>query len=117
MIEEPERLEEHYISSEESIMAEEWEGEVHNVHGEKNRIGGRGRGRGGDRNRGQGRGRGKKNPYGFPILDEDTTLTMKNISPSILPNFHGKINEDQGHFSSNLRYCVDHMTICMMLKN
>ncbi len=96
LIEEPKILEEHYISSKESIMAEEGEGEVHNVHGEEDRIGGRGRGRG--RGRGGGSGRGNQDPSGFPILDEDTTLTMKNISPSILPNFHGKINEDPETF-------------------
>lgn len=84
LIEEPEILEEHYISSEESIMAKEREGQVHNVHGKEDRIGGRGRGR----------GRGNQDPSRFPNLDEDTTLTMKNISPSILPNFHGKRNED-----------------------
>jgi len=94
LIEEPKRLEEHYISSEESIMDEEREGEVHNVHGEEDRIGGRGIGRG----RGGGRGRGNKDPSGFPILDEDITLTMKNISPSILPNFHRKGNEDPETF-------------------
>lgn len=78
-------------------MDEEGEGEVHNVHGKKNMIGGgryRGRGRGRDRNRGEVRGRGSKDPSIFPILDEDTTLKMKNTSPSILPNFHGKRNED-----------------------
>jgi len=95
LIEESRESEEHYISSEESIMAE-GEGEIHNVNDEESRLGerrGRGRGGGGDRNRGGGRGRGNQDPSGFPILDEYTTLTMKNISPSILPNFHGKRNE------------------------
>ena len=36
----------------------------------------------------------EEDPFGFPILDEDTTTIMKNISPSILPNFHGLRNED-----------------------
>ena len=62
MIEEPEELEEKLdnpvvqpdIYSEESVMAEEGEGEVHNVHGEEDRIGGRGRGIA----RGRGGGRG-----------------------------------------------------------
>ena len=40
LIQEPEELEEPYIGSEESVMAEEGEGEVHNVNGEENRIGG-----------------------------------------------------------------------------
>lgn len=96
MIEELEELEEPYISFEESVMVVEGEGVVHSVNGEENRIGGgRGRGRGGGagRNRGGGRGRGNQDPFGFPILDENTTLTMKNISPSIVPNFHEKVNE------------------------
>lgn len=33
-------------------------------------------------------------PFGFPILDEDMKTTMKNISPFILPNFHGLRSED-----------------------
>jgi len=32
-------------------------------------------------------------PFGFPILDEDTIVTMKNISPSILTNFNGLRSE------------------------
>jgi len=99
LIEEPKELEEPYIRYEESTMVEEGEGEVHNVNGKKNRIGGgRGRGGGGDRNRGGGIGRGNQDPFGFPIFDEDTTLTMKNISPSILPNFHGKRSEEPKTF-------------------
>lgn len=82
-----------YISSVESTMA--GEGEVHDVNGEL-RIGG-GWGRGGNiggagRKCGRG-GRGEPNRYGFPIFDEDTTTTIKNISPFILPNFHGLGNE------------------------
>ena len=38
------------------------------------------------------------NLLGFPIFDEDTTTTMKNISPSILLNFHGLRNEDPETF-------------------
>lgn len=86
-------------------MAGEGEGEVHNLNGENLRMGG---GRRGGGNRGgwygggvRGIGRGEENrydnredPLGFPIYDEDTTTTMRNISPSILPNFHGLINED-----------------------
>lgn len=79
-------------------MIVEGEGEIHNLNGEKPRIGG---GRGGGR---QGGGRGSRRdggrgeninpkPFGFPILDEDTTIKMKNISPSILPNFHGLRSE------------------------
>ena len=48
--------------------------------------------------RSRGGGRGNKYPFGFPIFDEDATLTTKNISPSILPNFHGKRHEDPETF-------------------
>lgn len=62
-------------------------------------IGGhRGRGLGGDRNRRGGRGRGNQDAFGFPIFHEDTTLTIKNISPYILPNFHAKISEEPPTF-------------------
>ena len=88
-----------YISSEESTIVGEGEGEVNNVNNEHLRTegggpriggGGRGRGIGGGRGRGrEGEGdRGEPNPVGFPIYDEDTTTTLKNISPSILPNFN-----------------------------
>jgi len=75
-------------------MDEEGEGEVHNVDGEQHRIRGRGGNRGGGRGGGIGRGRGNPEPFGFHVLEEVTTLTMKNISPSILPNFHGIRSED-----------------------
>ena len=98
-----------YISSEESIMAGKGEGEVNIVNCEQPRIGGGrggnrggGRGIGGGRERGEGRGRGggkgDPKPFRFPFLDEDTTTTMKNISPSILPNFHGLRSEDPETF-------------------
>lgn len=44
------------------------------------------------------RGRGNQDIFGFPIFDEDTTLTMKNTSPSIFSNFHGKRSEDPETF-------------------
>lgn len=75
-------------------MAEEGGIKVHNVNGEQNRIGGgRGRRGGGDRGREGGRGRGDQDAFGFPIFNEYITPTMKNISPSILPNFRGKRSE------------------------
>ena len=60
---------------------------------------GRGRGRGGGGNNGGGRGNiggnmDGDNSFGFTIVDEDSRATMKNISPSVLPNFHGLRNED-----------------------
>ena len=85
-------------------MVGEWKGEVHNINGEQPRIGGgRGGYRGGVRGgRGGGRGRGggiaNTEPFGLPILDEDTMSTMKNNSPSILPNFHRLISEDPKTF-------------------
>lgn len=62
-------------------MAGEGKGEVHNLNGEQPNIGG---GRGEDIN---------PEPIGFPIIDENTNVTIKNISPSILPNFHGLRSE------------------------
>ena len=68
--------------------------------------GGRGRGRGGggnNNNNGGGRGpiggnRDGDNSFGFPIVNEDSRATMKNISPSVLPNFHGLRTEDPETF-------------------
>jgi len=37
-------------------------------------------------------------PFGFPILDEGTTVIIINISLSILPNFHGLRRKDTGTF-------------------
>ena len=79
LVEEPEEevdnpIVEPYISSKESTMAREGEGEVHNEEGEL--IIGGGRGRGG--NRGGGRG-GKGDDRDQDPYDENTTTTMKNI--------------------------------------
>jgi len=62
--------------------------------------GGRGGGRG---NNGGGRGNiggnaEGDNSFGFPIVDEESRATMKNISSSVLPNFHGERNEDPETF-------------------
>ena len=64
---------------------------------------GRGIGRGGGGNNGGGRGNNGGNrdgdsSFGFPIVDEESRATMKNISPSVLPNFHGLRNEDPETF-------------------
>ena len=69
-------------------MAEEGGGGVFN--GEHTLFGGgRGRGRGeGGRGEEGGRGRGKREmgrSFGFPIVDEETNVTMKNISPMLSP--------------------------------
>lgn len=67
------------------------------MNGEQPRIGG---GRGGNIGGGRGGGRGREvrrgypKTFGFPILDEDTIAIIKNISPSILPNFHEIRSED-----------------------
>ena len=75
------------------------------MNGEQPRIGvGRRGGIGGGRGREGGRGDPK--PFGFPILDEYTTTTMKNISPSILPNFHGVSKEDLETF------CFEFEVLC-----
>ena len=36
--------------------------------------------------------------FGFSILDEEKDVTMKNISPSVLPHFHGMPTEDPDSF-------------------
>jgi len=87
LVEEPEDPE----VTEETIMTEEVNGF------------GRGKGRGGGGNNGGGRGNNGGNrdgdsSFGFPIVDEDSRATMKNISPSVLPNFHGLRNEDPETF-------------------
>ena len=90
---------ESYTDSEETIMAEEGKDGEFTLFG----GGGRGRGRG---NHGEGRGnngggRGNReiyNSFGFPIVYEETDATMKNISPSVLPNFHGLKSEDHETF-------------------
>jgi len=91
-----------YIRSKSSTMEGEGEVEVHNLNREfrvGGEIGNGRRGRVGGRGGGGGRGgRGEPKPFGFPILDEDTIVTMKNISPSILPNFHGVSHEDPKTF-------------------
>ena len=87
LIEEPEDSE----VSRETIMTEE------RVNGLDRRRGG------GGGNNGEGRGNiggntDGDNSFGFPIVDEDSRATMKNISPSVLPNFHGIRNEDPETF-------------------
>lgn len=73
--------------------------------GEFTLFGGGGRGRGRENNGGGkgniGGGRGNReiyNSFRFPIVDEETNATMANISPSVLPNFHGLKSEDLGTF-------------------
>ena len=88
-------------STGESTMAEEGGGGVFN--GEHTLFGGgRGRGRGeGGRGEEGGRGRGRRemgSSFGFPIVDEETNATMKNISPSVLPKFYGLKSEDPETF-------------------
>ena len=81
-----------YTDPEETIMEEEGEDGEFTLFGR----GGRGRGRG---NNGGFRGnREIDNSFGFPIVDEETNATMKNISPSVLPNFHGLKSEDPKTF-------------------
>ena len=36
--------------------------------------------------------------FGFLILDETLDVTMKNISPSVLPHFHGMPTEEPDSF-------------------
>lgn len=41
---------------------------------------------------------GEQSTFGFPIVDPYTQVQMKNISPSTVPNFSGKVNEDLDSF-------------------
>ena len=43
-------------------------------------------------------GENTKSTFGFPILDLEPNVNMKNIPPSILPNFYGKCTEDPDTF-------------------
>lgn len=36
--------------------------------------------------------------FGFLIIHSGTTVQMKNITPSTLPHFHGKVDEDPNSF-------------------
>ena len=36
--------------------------------------------------------------FGFPILDLEPNVNMKNIPPSVFPNFYGKSTEDSDTF-------------------
>jgi len=81
--------------SEETIMVEEEKDGEFSLFGAGG--GGRGRGNNGGGRGNNGGGRGNKeidNSFGFPIIDEETHTSMKNISPSVLPNFYGLRSED-----------------------
>ena len=39
-----------------------------------------------------------KQTFGFPILDREPNVVMKNINPSILPSFHGMSIKDLDAF-------------------
>jgi len=40
----------------------------------------------------------EEDPLGFPIQDIDVSVRMKNIPPSLLPNFHCLRSEDTETF-------------------
>jgi len=40
----------------------------------------------------------EQSTFRFPIMDPDTQVQMKNISPSALPHFYGKVHEDPNSF-------------------
>ena len=77
---------------------EEGEGEGEILNGENVIFGGGDRGIGRVNVEG-GRGiRGVESSFGFPIVEEEKNNTMKNISPSVLPKFHGLKSEDPETF-------------------
>ena len=53
----------------------------------------------------------------FPIQQPERTAPMKNISPSVLPRFHGKVAKDQMNFFSSLISSVAAMTTSPMHKS
>jgi len=101
-----------YIDFEETIMAEEEQDRKFSLFGGGGRERGRGNSGGGGGDNGGGRGnREVDNSFEFPIVDEETHTTMKNISPSVLPNFYGLRSEDLKHFCLTLKCCAELMTI------
>lgn len=40
----------------------------------------------------------EQSTFVFPIVDLNTVAQMKNIPPSSLPHFHGKVHEDPNSF-------------------
>jgi hypothetical protein len=40
----------------------------------------------------------EEDPFGFPIQETDINVQMKNIHPSVLPNFKGMRSEDPETF-------------------
>ena len=40
----------------------------------------------------------EQSTFGFPIMDPETQVQMKNISLSTLPHFYGKVHEDLDSF-------------------
>jgi hypothetical protein len=40
----------------------------------------------------------EEDPFGFPIQETDINVQMKNIHPSVLPNFKGMRSEDPKTF-------------------
>jgi hypothetical protein len=55
--------------------------------------------------------------FGFPILDLAPNVAMKNIPPSVLPNFRGMATKDLDAFLFELTFYVEAITMQMMLKN
>ena len=47
---------------------------------------------------GENHGSKEQSTFVFPIVDLDTVTQMKNIPPSALPHFHGKVHEDPDSF-------------------
>jgi hypothetical protein len=42
--------------------------------------------------------------FGFPIVDHDTNVQMKNTNLSVLPHFHGLVSEDLDSFLFKFSY-------------
>ena len=74
-----------------------------------------------DEDRGSNNDNDEELTFGFPICDVPEAfgreVKMKNVPPSILPNFYDTSTKDPDLFFLNLMSCVELMDILMILKN
>jgi len=57
----------------------------------------------------------EQSTFGFSIVGPHAVVQMKNIPPSLLPHFHGKVHEDPDSILFKLIYCVGVMITLRML--
>lgn len=59
----------------------------------------------------------EQSTFGFPIIDPDTQVKLKNISPLALPHLYGKVHEDPNYFLFEFDIFLEAMIIHMMPKS